>query len=177
MLGLEGRPIFPEATKFCSCVAENVESLTAGTVDGALEAGARFIAEGIDRKHLRHLRLDEGAAAQTPGGTGDRHDKSLFEGADGPEIGAKGGTNAFVFFVLAGADKIAQGKQTVGYGVLRRGLPALFCTGTGREKCVLAVGQRLRLGCHQGYPSAPTVQQELSKRRGRACKPMTSRHK
>jgi hypothetical protein len=58
-LGFEGRPIFPEATKFGGCVAEDVESLSAGTVDGALEAGARFIAEGIDRKRLGHFRFDE----------------------------------------------------------------------------------------------------------------------
>jgi len=147
-LSCKCRPIFPEATKFGGRVAKDVESLAASAVDGALEAGTRFIAEGIDGKRLGHFGFDEGTAAQTPGGAGDGHDKGLFEGSDGSEIGTKGGTDALVFFVLAGADKIAQGEQTVGYGVLRRGLPALVRTGTGREKCVLAIGQRLSLSCH-----------------------------
>jgi hypothetical protein len=91
-----------EAAKLVDGTAEKTVGVRSGSVNGPASIFGGFVEHGVFAQVasgggvVREVGFDGGAAAETPGGSGDLGDEGLFEESFGTELGVKGFAEFFV---------------------------------------------------------------------------------
>jgi hypothetical protein len=92
-----------KTAEFGDGAAEDVVVLSAGAIDGVLEAGGRIVFHGVQCAGFEHPGLDARAAAQTPGGSDNGSDEDFFERSLRIELRAEAGNQLGIFVSFFGA--------------------------------------------------------------------------